>query len=261
MTQTVPEYSGCPWPIDPACFTDEWDLIDPTIQARAIALASSTLYRLTGYRVGGCPITVRPCRSSCVNGPVTSWYPTAWMYPHINTAGLWVNSCGCTTDCSCTALCEVELPAPVASVSEITLDGAVIPDTDYRVDGNRVVWTGAGDCPWPVCQDMTVACGEDGSFCITYMNTYPVDSLGAYAAAVLAMEFAQACIGNSCRLPATVTQITRQGVSFEITSGTFPGGVTGIREVDAYIGLWNPGALRQETQVWSPDLRSPRVVR
>ena len=33
----------------------------PEVQDRAPGLASATLRRLTGYRVGGCPITVRPC--------------------------------------------------------------------------------------------------------------------------------------------------------------------------------------------------------
>ena len=96
---------------------------------------------------------------------------------------------------------------------------------------------------------------------MTYLNSYPVDSLGAYAVGVLAMEFAKACIGGKCRLPATVTAITRQGVSFEIASGTFPSGFTGIREVDTYISMWNPQGLRQRASVWTPDASSPRVVR
>jgi hypothetical protein len=49
-------------------------------------------------------------------------------------------------------------------------------------------------------------------------------------------------------------------VSFEVAAGTFTSGFTGIREVDAWIGLWNPDNLRQVSTVWSPDLRRPRVV-
>lgn len=263
MTQTVPDYSGCPWPIDPACFTDEWDQIDPLIQARAIALASSTLYRLTGYRVGGCPVTVRPCKAPCAVG-FPSYYsfgPYGWMQPHIGLSGSWINSCGCTRDCSCTELCEIELPAPVGEVVEVRADGAVVADTDYRLDGNRLVWVGTGDCPWPACQDLSKPDTEVGTFSVTYYNSYPVDALGAYAAGVLAKEYAQACIGNKCRLPLSVTSISRQGVSFEIPTGAFPNGMTGIREVDTFIAIWNPQALRQQVRVWSPDLSPPRVVR
>jgi hypothetical protein len=47
----------------------------------------------------------------------------------------------------------------------------------------------------------------------------------------------------------------------EIATGAFPGGFTGIREVDAFIAIWNPNAVREQTRVWSPDIRPPRVIR
>jgi hypothetical protein len=74
------------------------------------------------------------------------------------------------------------------------------------------------------------------------------------------MEFAKACTGGKCRLPANVTSVSRQGVAYEIAAGTFPEGTTGIREVDAWIGLWNPEGRRQSTQVWWPGKKTPRVV-
>jgi len=262
MTDTIPEYSGCPWPIDPACFDEQWEELDDTVKARAVALASSTLYRLTGYRVGGCPITVRPCKAGCA-GSYRSYYsygPSGWMNP-VLISGSWINSCGCTTDCSCTELCEVVLPAPVGEVAEVKVDGQVVSTDNYRLDGNRLVWTGTDECPWPTCQDLALPDTEVGTFSVTYTNTYPVDALGAYAAGVLAIEYAQACIGNNCRLPLAVTSISRQGVSFDIATGAFPGGMTGIREVDTFIAIWNPQSLRQQPRVWSPDLTAPRVMR
>jgi hypothetical protein len=264
MTQTVPEYSGCPWPIDPACLGDEWETLDQSIKDRSVALASSTLYRLTGYQVGGCPITVRPCKSGCIGEAIMPIYFSGagqWMRPHIGISGLWVNSCGCTTDCSCTVLCEVDLPGPVGRVDEVAVDGIIIDPADYRVDNSTLVWVGDTDCPWPTCQDLSKPDTEPNTFSVTYLNSYPVDALGAYAAGTLAWEFAQACVGNKCRLPATVTSISRQGVSMEIAAGSFPDGFTGIREVDAYIALWNPQAIRQRATVWSPDVHSPRVMR
>lgn len=261
MTSPVPEYGGCPWPIDPACLADDWALLDPDVQARSIMLASSTLTRLTGYRVGGCPITVRPCKRSCANTVIPYYTAHAWMNPHIAANGMWVNSCGCTTDCSCTELCEITLPGPVGGVTEVKVDGTVVPDTDYRVDGQRLVWIGTGACLWPVCQNLAAADDQPGTFSVTYLNSYPVDALGAYAAGVLANEFAKACTGSkACRLPSNVAAVTRQGVSFDLTPGTFPDGFTGIREIDAYVSLWNPKPIRQAPQVWSPDLHQPRVV-
>jgi hypothetical protein len=248
-------------PIDAACLSEDWDAIDVAVQDRSIALASATLRRLTGYRVGGCPITVRPCKKSCVGSLPTYWDMRTAGWMPLNMGGLWINSCGCTTDCSCVTLCEVELPGPIGAVTEVLVDGDVVDPDNYRIDGNRLVWVGAEVCPWPTCQDMSLPTTEVGTFAVTYLNSAPVDALGAYAAGVLAMEYARACAGGKCRLPTGVTSIVRQGVSIDIASGAFPSGVTGIREVDAYIALWNPKALRQSTRVWSPDISPPRVVR
>src|SRR5262245_6577692 len=264
---TTPVEYGFDWPIDTACLDDEWTNLDDTVKALSVDLASATLRRLTGYRVGGCPITVRPCKQSCRDLLFPSYYDMlsygqgVSFWPHIGQAGLWVNSCGCRTDCSCEALCEIALPSPVGPVYAVKVDGDDIDPDDYRVDGSTLVWVGDATCPWPTCQDLTQPDTEPGTFAITYLNAYPVDVMGAYACGVLANEFAKACSGKKCRLPANVTAVTRQGVSFEIAAGSFPGGMTGIREVDTFIGLWNPRGLQQSAQVWSPDLRSPRVVR
>jgi hypothetical protein len=116
----------CAWPIDPACLTDEWAALDPSVQQRAQALAVQSLRQLTGYRVGGCPITVRPCIQSCWHGLSYLWARWGAFGPHQTANGIWVNSCGCHTDCSCTALCEVVLAAPVGPVSSVKVDGDVI---------------------------------------------------------------------------------------------------------------------------------------
>jgi len=247
----------CTWPLDPACLTTEWEATPPDVQVRAAGLATASLRRLTGYRVGGCPITVRPCVLDCMDATL---YRSRTWGPRQLADGSWVNSCGCSTECSCTALCEVRLAAPVGPITWVKVDGNIVLPTDYRVDGDRLVWIGDDDCPWPICQDMTAGDDKPNTFAVRYLNAHAPDDLAAYAAGVLAMEFAKACMGGKCRLPANVTSVSRQGVSFEIAAGTFPGGVTGIREVDSWIGLWNPEHRRQATQVWWPGKRDPRVV-
>jgi len=247
----------CLWPLDPACLTAEWEAFPPEVQTRAHALSSATLRRLSGYRVGGCPITVRPCVLGC--NDVSLYYARRWG-PRQTANGEWVNSCGCYTSCSCTELCEVLLAAPVGPISWVKVDGTVVLPTNYRVDGDRLVWVGSTECPWPVCQDMTAGDDKPNTFAVRYLNGHKPDDLAAYAAGVLAMEFAKACTGGKCRLPASVTSVSRQGVSYEVAAGTFPEGTTGIREVDAWIGLWNPEGLRQASSVWWPGNRTPRVV-
>lgn len=250
----------CGWDLDPGCLGAEWDALDPAVQERAEALAVSTLRRLSGYRVGGCPIVVRPCAQACLT--YASLTATRGWGPAQLADGTWVNTCGCSTDCSCTSLCEVVLRAPVGPISWVKVDGVEMATRDYRVDnGNRLVWIGSGDCPWPVCQEMTADESKPGTFAVKYLNAHAPDSMAAWAAGTLAMEFAKACVGGKCRLPATVTSVTRQGVSFDITSGTFPDGVTGIREIDAWIGLWRPeGSPTRASTVWYPGSRKPRMV-
>lgn len=256
-TIDVPAYGGCLWPVDPACFHEQWDTLDQTVRDRALALASSSLRRLTGYRVGNCPITIRPIPSK---GACFVPYdgPSSAFNPGINVAGNWMNNCRwCPTDLGC----AVSLPAPVGRVDTVKIDGLVIDPTDYAVIGNELVWMGGGECPFTGTQDLTLPDTEVGTWSVTYLNAYPVDSNGAYAAGVLAMEFALACTNDdNCRLPDNVTSIVRQGIAMEIRPGMFPDGMTGIREVDAYIALWNPRG-QVPSQVYSPDLPKHAIVR
>jgi hypothetical protein len=254
-----PSYGGCAWPLDLGCNAEEWQSFDPDTMERATALASSTLVRLTAHRVSNCPITVRPCRPEPLEPILGGDYWRSAFTP-INVGGVWSNVCfGPGMAC---APCEVPLPPPVMRVSEVKVDGAVVSDTDYRVHNARyLVWTGEGDCPWPATQDLSKPDSEPGTFSVTYLNAYPVDALGAFAAGQLALEFARACSGGSCGLPNNVTQVVRQGVSFTLETGAFPNGMTGIREVDAFIGLWNPHNRSHGATVWSPSMSRTRSIR
>lgn len=244
----LPVFGGCLWPADPACFSDEWAAMDTIVQDRSLAYASATLSRLTGGRVGQCPITVRPYGQSgmCFIPGYTSAFS-----PGLNVAGYWVNNCGWSLSSDVPG---VKLPAPVGRVDLVKINGTVVSSADYKVvQGRTLVFTGSVKPPYT--QDVSLPDTATGTFSVTYLNAYPVDSLGANAVALLAMEFAKACTGGKgCKLPTGVTQITRQGVSVNIVSTAFPDGLTGIREVDTFIMLWNPGRLREATRVWSPDM-------
>lgn len=247
MSVSIPEYAGCLWPVDPACFSDEWEAAETAVKDRALALASSTLERLTGQRVVACPITVRPTHGNRCFIPSDS-YGSGSFHPGMTATGQWANNCGLACDDPTTG---VRLPRPVGRVDVVKVGGAVIPSTDYRVvDGNLLVYTGAG-AGWPLTQNLSLPDTAADTFSVTYINGYPPDSLAAYAAGLLANEFAKACTGKKCKLPNGVTSIVRQGVSMEITTGLFPGGTTGIREVDAFIALWNP-QHQQGARVWYP---------
>jgi len=106
----------------------------------------------------------------------------------------------------------------------------------------------------PASPDMT------STFSVEYYRGTGPNTMLDYAAGVLAWEFYQACSGNDCRLPAGVTSVSRQGVSFQIATGMFANGMTGIREVDAIIGIYNPNGLKAPPYVSSPDLKPGRVT-
>ena len=263
MSEPLPEdeiapYGGCDWPLDPACLGDEWDAFDEDVQARASGLASETLHRLTAGRVGGCPVKVRPCQQSGCWSAFVPFHGYSALSPGLDTHGNWINSCGCGGS-KCASSCEIKLPAPIGRLDEVLIDGEEQDLNDFRVDnGKYLVWVGAGDCPFPASQDLSLPDTEEDTFSITYLNAYPVDSLGSHAAGLLAVEFAKACSGNKCRLPKNVTEVSRSGVTFQVTPGLFPGGFTGIQQIDAFIELWNPEARTQPTRVWSPDMTTFR---
>jgi hypothetical protein len=272
VSETVPALPGLCWPVDWGCVPDdELAEIDEKVKARAEALAAQTLRALTAYQVGGCPIWVRPCAAGC--GPAGSFIaapllggnagalgaPVGPWWPHIEN-GSWVNTwCGCGAQgCSCTTVPEVVLPGPVGGIEKVLIDGAELDPAAYRVDqGNRLVRTDGGT--WPRCQDMTAAPDADGAFAVLYVHGYPVDGLGSWVAGVLAHEFALACTGGKCKLPAGVTSIARQGVTLDIPTGLFESGLTGITEVDAWVRAWNPYHLITPPTVWAPGMPESRA--
>lgn len=232
---------------DTSCCPD-WDALDGDIQEKASALAWSSIRLLTGGLVGNCETVFRPC----VDEPCSACSPYLfrWMYPHIED-GRWVNSVCGGSGCSCPSLSEIVLPGLVASVASVTEDGVALDGTVWRLDGNRIVRLDGGR--WPACQDMRLPEDAPGALVVRYIPGVEADMSALAAVGVLACEFSKACSGAKCRLPSSVTSISRQGVTMDLSSGMFPDGLTGIREVDAYILSINPHALKVPPLVWSPD--------
>lgn len=250
---TVPDNDGCPWPVDTACLTDAWETdFDEATQIRAIALASNTLRRLCAFRVGGCPVFVRPCIQQCVNGFGFSLYQYGTPFIPLNWNGAWTNIwCGCVGPCRHDPNVAVKLPPPVYDVTEVKVDGSIVDPSNYWVSDNHLI--GLDGQTWPRTQNLDLPDTETGTFSVTYLDSAPVDGMGAYACGKLAMQYAKACSGSGkCDLPSQVTSVVRQGVSYSIPAGSFPNGETGLREVDAFIALWNPSHRKQKPRVYSP---------
>lgn len=245
----------CTWEPDPACLGAAWEALETDVQDRSLALATSSLQMLTNYRVGTCPITIRPC-------PQTPPCACDWS-PHMRE-GVWYNGCGCKVGCA--PLSEVDIPGPVGYIDTLLIDGMPVDITDgnWRLDdGHLLVWQGLGPSPIPSYQDLNKPDSEVGTWSITYSNSYPIGESGRLAVAYLALEFAKACQGKGkCSLPRGVTSVVRNGVSFTIEAGLFPNGLTGIEMVDQFIMKWAPtGSPRQAAQVFDPSRYKTRPRR
>jgi hypothetical protein len=248
----------CTWEPDLGCIDEaEWLAFTEDVRERALMLATSSLQMLTNYRVGTCPITIRPCpenrrRCGC------DWNP------HIRN-GVWVNDCLHRTRCE--PLSQINIPGPVGYIESMLIDGVVVDlwNGDWRLDnGHLLVWQGEGTSPVPSTQDLDKPDTEAGTWSITYSRSAPVAKDARMAVAALAIEFAREC-GQStkkCGLPKNVRNVTRLGVSFTIEAGLWPGGLTSIKIADAFILKWNPpGSPTRSATVFDPRrINQPRVV-
>lgn len=246
-----------PWEIDDLACCDLPDGTSEELIARWQAVASEVLWVGSGRRWGTCPVTVRPCLRRCGGG---SGLPV----PYRDADGAWRNlsACGCHDDCSCVELSEVVLEGPVASVTEVSVDGAILGEDAYRLDkvgsGWRLLRTDGGR--WPSCQDMTLDCDQFGSFCVTYEQGIELDVLAIAAVSELTCELVKACIPGckTCRLPKNVQSLTRRGVTI-----TFDDSVSWLKQlpmVNAFLSATNPEGLTSASSVWSPDVARPRIT-
>jgi hypothetical protein len=250
---------------------EAWDVIwpcdltgiGPTVTGQALQAASEVLWALTGQRFGLCSQTLRPCRRECQG---MLWPAGSSIWPNIAPGmtyplpfwwnGQWLNlTCGsCTTDCSCSSVSEVTLPAPVYDIVTVKIDGVVVTG-GYRVDDNRLLVKTNGT-EWPLCNDLSKNDTEVGTWSVTARFGETLPTLGKMAVGELACEFIKAIQNDdSCALPQPVQSVARQGVSITYLDANeaFAQGRVGLRIADMFISTYNPGALRQRARVYNVD--------
>jgi hypothetical protein len=254
----------CSWDVTCEACPDfqAWD--QPT-RDNALWLASTYLWAATGRRFGTCPVTVHP-QQDRKGAPIA--YQDFAVMPGAQGLGVpggpylfggrWFNS-GCATACCGANACAVVLRGPVAEVTEVVVGDEVISPEAYRVDitgGVYLLVRTDGSC-WPVCNS-----GAPGEFEVTYQVGTPIPEALAVATAILACEYGQFLAGGACRLPASMTRLSRQGVEVEIDSGQSRDRLgnagaallTGIREVDTVVLALNPTGRQGAGVVMSPDM-------
>lgn len=164
---------------------------------------------------------------------------------------------------------EVVLGAyPVTQVLSVKVDGNVQPVDSYELLHGRTLVRQRATADtalvgWPTCQDVTLPDTEVGTFSVDLLyGAQPPDG-GVLAAQCLAAEIAKAASpGMTSRLPARVSNITREGIStaFVNTMDLIGQGYTGLPEVDLWLRAVNPAKLTRRARVWSPDMPRARRV-
>jgi hypothetical protein len=256
------------WPdIGAQMCCDDWTTLSPAVTGQASTYAKMVLWAATGRQYGLCELTVRPCGRFCENCGWSGWYYDGlgtWV-PYIWN-GEWHN-CWCGGGpgcCTCSPDCQVYLPGPVYSVTSVRVDGVSLNVTGgdiFVLDQQWLVRTNTTAC-WPQCADQNLAPGDVNAFEVTYLRGRPVPDALAQAYAVLACEFARACLSLPCRLPSRVSSISRQGVTISMVdiADLLRNGLTGLWEVDQVIRSLNPNGLTGRTRFYSPDFQEPRQV-
>jgi hypothetical protein len=237
---------------------------DGTQLAGPIEAASSILFALSGgVWPGPQADVVRPCT------PLQSLgYTGGSSYGPVYATGAWAplgGWCGCSGPdvCGCATASHVQLPGvPATSVQAVTVDAVVLPATAYRLTDQLLVRTDGGS--WPCCQDLAVAGDQPGAWQVAYTWGAEPPLAGQYACAALACELWKATTGSaepgivdSCRLPKRITSITRQGVSMALLDPMtmFPEGLTGLPEVDLWLGSLRYGQAHRPAVVLVPGQR------
>jgi hypothetical protein len=251
-------------------WTPVWccDLLDTAaVTGTALQAATEVLWALSGRQFDACNIEIWPCRRECFSDAPFGWNEWtggigSWSYPQpALIRGLWYNiTCGsCMGSCSCTPLSQVKLPIPIINVIEVRLDGeALVPNVDYRLDDGQFL-TRLGGEDWPWCNDLSQTEGV-GTWSVTVAVGKDVPTMGQMAVGELACEFAKACVNDeTCKLPATVQQLTRQGVSltFIDPNQLFENGMTGLYFSDLFIRSVNPDGRRAPARVYNLDEPAP----
>lgn len=189
------------------------------ITGSMLTAATEVLWGLSGQQFGLCEVTIRPCRRSCFGDwPFMDrwWQFGIWPRPMLYQ-GAWYNiACGgCPNGCSCTVVEEALLPSPVASITQVKLNGAVMVTGSYRVDDNRLlVRTDGGR--WPICQDLAKNDDQANTWSVTVKVGQEVPVIGQRAVGELACELINGCLGKPCRLPLNLATVTRQGLQINM---------------------------------------------
>lgn len=242
--------------------------------AEAALAASAFLYEESGRMFTGLcgPVTVRPVERA-TDGDTRSWgarlSPLGWFASWGLASSYGSQIPGVMSHYGPTDPPTVTLPYPVREITEITIDGIVIPPDEFELRDFRSLvrilpepgFTPTARWGWPTSQRQDLALGNQGTFGVSFLFGDEPPPSGQLAALRLGEHLVVPMLGDNTKYPRRVTNITRQGVSaavVDIVNVMGKTGSTGIYEVDLFLRSVNPNRNQQQAQVWSPDIGRAR---
>lgn len=260
--------SPCSWPIDRSGFPELPPVGDPGYQAaldRQLGmedLAVEVLWALTGRQFGVCQVTERPMPIEHQPGEVGGGLRRLWPYrPNLSRTIIndWSGLFGRQTGSRLNGPSMVSLPGPAwphsdATPTVVTIghcgdEGPEILDPSEYVIQNNILYRKGGKV-WPF-QDLGRPLGECCTWSISYYRGVRPPRGVAAMTGCLALEFIRAgCGDGKCRLPKSVTKLSRNGVSYDIDPmAIYAAGKTGIPEIDSWLSAVNPNHMQQAPSV------------
>ncbi len=230
---------------------DDLDLLE-----RAVSAASNVLYALSGRQFSGlCTDVVRPCR----------WGDGCWAYGPFDGWGRVPRvGCLCTGPVACSRNHDaLPLPhRPVVSVTEVLVDGVALNEDWVIVDDRWAVRRSPER--WPTTQYLDRLATEADTWQVTYTYGTAVPADAVEAARALACELAKGWTGGDCALPAGVTSVIAENVSYDLAPADAAGlgGRLGmVPAVDLFLRARNPHRLSRRGQIINPRDHRPRRMR
>lgn len=239
-------------------------LPDAISWATIVQQATEILFQLSGMRFPGLRTDhFRPHRLCNACRCDIGYWSSDWS----GVGGWWDRIFPEGWGCTCSASNELVLPgAPVASITQITVDGVVLdPDTYALYNGRRLVRLQDPDTGavlgWPCCQSLAVPVTAPGTWEVVYQHGSVPPISGISAAYALSIELGLVYSGDKSRLPQRTQSATRNGVTINIaeTVNLLKDGKLGFWEIDLFLSSFNPNRISRRARVFSPDAPSGSV--
>lgn len=247
--------SGTLTPPDPVPVEGADGYVAMIQQNAAAQLAVEVMWALSGRQFGLADETVRPCRDDrntwsgrrfyegYFDTAYDGVYDVSWGYDLFfwgSGDGYVSTACGCTGGgCRLSGPRAVHLPGPVYAVTEVKIADTVLDPSTYSIENNVLYRV---EHMWPR-QDLGRPMGEVNTWSVQYQRGIPAPVGVDVLTGILAREFLAAITADSkCRLPRTVTTVSRQGVSYRAYDPAviYANGKTGLPEIDIWLASINP---------------------